>query len=82
MHTTKPVVVGAYPKKALNWTSILGAARNPDMNEEAETIEGHSSNYVVNFEFLQDKDGKPTPQVQVQDNLSKIKRCWHRLYVH
>ena len=69
----KPVVVGAYPKKAINWTSILGAARNPDMNEDAETIEGHSSNYVVNFEFLQDKDGKPTPQVQVQDNLVKLK---------
>jgi hypothetical protein len=43
------------------------------MNEDAETIEGHSSNYVVNFEFLQDKDGKPTPQVQVQDNLVKLK---------
>jgi hypothetical protein len=69
----KPVVVGAYPKKAINWTSILGAARNPDMNENAETIEGHSSNYVVNFDFLKDKDGKPTPQVQVIDNLVKLK---------
>jgi len=69
----KPIVVGAYPKKAINWTSILGAARNPDMNEDAETIEGHSSNYVVNFDFLKDKDGKPTPQVQVVDNLVKLK---------
>ena len=69
----KPIVVGAYPKKAINWTSILGAARNPDMNEDSETIEGHSSNYVVNFDFLKDKDGKPTPQVQVIDNLVKLK---------
>ena len=69
----KPITVGAYPKKAINWTSILGAARNPDMNEDAETIEGHSSNYVVNFDFLKDADGNPTPQVQVSDNLVKLK---------
>jgi len=69
----KPVIVGAYPKKAINWTSILGAARNPDLNEDSETIEGHSSNYVVNFDFLKDKDGNATPQVQVSDNLVKLK---------
>ena len=68
----KPVVVGAYPKKALNWTSIIGAARaNEEENEE--TIEGHSSNYVVNFDFLKDKDGNHTPQVQIEDNLVKLK---------
>ena len=69
----KPIIVGAYPKKAINWTSILGAARNPDLNEDSESIEGHSSNYVVNFDFLKDKDGNTTPQVQVSDNLVKLK---------
>ena len=68
----KPVVVGAYPKKALNWTSIIGAARADD-SETEETIEGHSSNYVVNFDFLKDKDGNNTPQVQIEDNLVKLK---------
>jgi hypothetical protein len=68
----KPVVVGAYPKKALNWTSIIGAAR-ADENENEETIEGHSSNYVVNFDFVKDKDGKNSPQVQIEDNLVKLK---------
>ena len=68
----KPIVVGAYPKKAINWDSIVGAAR-ADETETAETIEGHSSNYVVNFEFLKDKDGKNTPQVQIEDNLVKLK---------
>ena len=68
----KPVVVGAYPKKALNWTSIINATR-ADENETEETIEGHSSNYVVNFDFVKDKDGKPTPQVQIEDNLVKLK---------
>jgi hypothetical protein len=68
----KPIVVGAYPKKAVNWNSIIEAAR-ADSTETAETIEGHSSNYVVNFDFLNDKDGNRTPQVQIVDNLVKLK---------
>lgn len=68
----KPVTVGAYPKKAVNWDSIIHAARaNPD--ETAQTIEGHSSNYVVNFDFLKDENGDKTPQVQISDNLIKLK---------
>ena len=68
----KPIVVGAYPKKAINWQSIINAARNlPD--ETAETIEGHSSNYVVNFDFLKDDKGNRLPQVQIEDNLVKLK---------
>jgi hypothetical protein len=69
----KPITVGAYPKKAINWDSILGAARNPDLDETAETIEGHSSNYVVNFDFLKDEQGNRTPQVQIVDNLVRLK---------
>ena len=68
----RPVVVGAYPKKALNWTSIINAAR-ADESETEETIEGHSSNYVVNFDFVQDEKGMNTPQVQIEDNLVKLK---------
>ena len=68
----KPIVVGAYPKKALNWTSIIGAAR-ADESETEETIEGHSSNYVVNFDFLEDENGNKTSQVQIEDNLVKLK---------
>jgi len=68
----KPIVVGAYPKKAINWNSIINAARE-DKVETPDTIEGHSSNYVVNFDFLKDKDGKPMPQIQIRDNLIKLK---------
>ena len=68
----KPIVVGAYPKKAINWHSIISAAR-ADENETEETIEGHSSNYVVNFDFVTDKDGNKTPAVQIEDNLVKLK---------
>jgi hypothetical protein len=68
----KPIVVGAYPKKAINWQSIVHAARTiPD--ETPETIEGHSSNYVVNFDFLTDEEGNRTPQVQIVDNLVRLK---------
>jgi hypothetical protein len=68
----KPVIVGAYPKKAVNWNSIITAARN-DPSETADTIEGHSSNYVVNFDFVEDESGAKTGQVQIVDNLVKLK---------
>jgi hypothetical protein len=68
----KPIVVGAYPKKAINWHSIISAARADESETEA-TIEGHSSNYVVNFDFVTDKDGNKTPAVQIEDNLVKLK---------
>ena len=68
----KPIVVGAYPKKALNWNSIINAARD-DLSETADTIEGHSSNYVVNFDFVKDAEGNRTGQVQIVDNLVKLK---------
>ena len=69
----KPIVCGAYPKKAVNWQSIIDAARNEAFEETATTIEGHSSNYVVNFEFNTDENGNRLPQVQVVDNLIKLK---------
>lgn len=68
----KPIIVGAYPKKALNWNSIINAARD-DLSETADTIEGHSSNYVVNFDFVKDAEGNRTGQVQIVDNLVKLK---------
>lgn len=68
----KPITVGAYPKKAINWESIVNAARN-NPEETPNTIEGHSSNYVVNFDFLKDEQGNPRPQVQIVDNLVRLK---------
>jgi hypothetical protein len=68
----KPIIVGAYPKKAINWDSIIQASRsNPD--ETSNTIEGHSSNYVVNFDFLKNEKGERTSQVQIVDNLVRLK---------
>jgi len=68
----KPVTVGAYPKKAVNWDSIIRAARENEQ-ETAATIEGHSSNYVVNFEFQQDEEGNKTNAVRIVDNLVQLK---------
>lgn len=68
----KDVIAGAYPKKAINWDSIIQAVQDhPD--ETAATIEGHSSNYVVNFDLLKDEDGHVLPQVQIKHNLIKLK---------
>lgn len=68
----KPVTVGAYPKKAVNWDSIIRAARAND-EETSATIEGHSSNYVVNFEFQHDDEGNRTNAVRITDNLVELK---------
>jgi len=68
----KPVICGAYPKKAINWESIIKAARN-NPEENSLTIEGHSSNYVVNFDYVKDKDGNNTGNVHIKDNLIKLK---------
>jgi hypothetical protein len=68
----KPITVGAYPKKAINWGSIIEASRN-NLDETPETIEGHSSNYVVNFDFVKDEEGNPIPKIQINDNLIKLK---------
>jgi hypothetical protein len=68
----KPITVGAYPKKAINWGSIIEASRK-NVEETPETIEGHSSNYVVNFDFVKDDEGNPIPQIQITDNLIKLK---------
>ena len=68
----KPIIVGAYPKKALNWESILQAARTPGLDETPQTIEGHSSNYVTNFAFAEDENGNRLPSVQIKDNLIKL----------
>ena len=68
----RPITVGAYPKKAINWQSIIEAARRNE-DETTETIEGHSSNYVVNFEFTEDENGNPQNQIQIRDNLIKLK---------
>jgi hypothetical protein len=68
----RPVIVGAYPKKAINWPSIISAVKN-NPEETANTIEGHSSNYVVNFDYLKDANGKLVPEVQIVQNLVKLK---------
>lgn len=67
----RDVVVGAYPKKAMNWASILHAARNNVDIAPAE-IEKYSSNYVVNFDLPTDKKGNRLPRVQIKDNLIKL----------
>ena len=41
------IVVGAYPKKGINWKSIIDAVQSG--MTDPQKIEGYSQNYVVNF---------------------------------
>ena len=41
------IVTGAYPKKGINWTSIINAVQ--DGITDPKIIEGYNQNYVVNF---------------------------------
>lgn len=41
------IVTGAYPKKGINWESIIDAVK--DGHTDPATIENHNINYVINF---------------------------------
>lgn len=55
------IVCGAYPKKGINWQTVIDAVNRGEDN--AETIEHHSSNYVINFK---------EDNVKIQNGLCKI----------
>lgn len=54
----KDVVVGAYPKKGVNWNRIKdNIKQNPNSQETDKEIAAHGSDYAINFQFL-DKESK------------------------
>ena len=65
----KDVVVGAYPKKGVNWGRIKDAVkRNPDSEESDKEIAAHGSDYAVNFQFI-DREAKT---IGVENGLVKL----------
>ena len=74
----KPIIVGAYPKKALNWESILQAARIR-VERNSKLLKGIVPNYVTNFAFAEDENGNRLP-VQIKDNFNKTVRRWYWFY--
>lgn len=65
VHYDKPVVVGAYPKKAIDWESIFRHATN----ENKDTLHHYGSKYAINFDITETNG---TYRMQVTDNLIKL----------
>lgn len=66
----KDIVVGAYPKKDLNWESIR---HNIKLSDElkAEDIPSLGSQYALNYDLAYNADNKPL--LQSKDGLIKLK---------
>lgn len=63
----QPVIAGAYPKKSVDWNGVRKAA------EHGETdLPEHASNYAINFDFVKDAQGKPTNNIQIENNLIRL----------
>lgn len=66
----KDIVVGAYPKKDLNWAGIKAeVAKNPSI--DIEGLKDAGSNYALNYDFRYNENNTPT--VQMDKGLIKLK---------
>lgn len=66
----KDIVVGAYPKKDLNWNAMSSHMKaNPDL--PVEDLKNLGSNYALNFDWDYNEDGKPI--LKTENGLIKLK---------
>ena len=66
----KDIIVGAYPKKDLNWNMIkMGSIANEDVT--TDELKSLGANYALNFDWAHDKDNKPV--LKVDNGLVKLK---------
>lgn len=66
----KDIIVGAYPKKDLNWDKMkAGSVSNP--NASVEELKLLASNYALNFEWNFDQSASGT--IRTEDGLVKLK---------
>lgn len=65
----KDVVVGAYPKKGLNWNNIRNnVLENPDKEHTARELAAFGADYAINFTFL-DREKR---SIEVENGLIKL----------
>jgi hypothetical protein len=65
----KDVVVGAYPKKGVNWNHIKAAiAADPSKNLTPQQVGALGSDYAINFKFAD----RETKSVSVENGLIKL----------
>ena len=66
----KDIIVGAYPKKDLNWAKMKNSlVTNPQIS--LEEFQSMGSNYALNFDLKYNKDNKPI--ISTEDGLVKLK---------
>ena len=66
----KDIVVGAYPKKDLNWSAMSSHMKeNPDLSVEG--LKNLGANYALNFDWNYNEDNKPI--LKTQNGLIKLK---------
>lgn len=65
----KDIVVGAYPKKELDWNKIQNAVKN-NSSIDSDILNSVGSNYALNFKYNLDED---TPRMQMTDGLALLK---------
>jgi hypothetical protein len=66
----KDIIVGAYPKKDVNWNMIKQSVKqNPDVN--IDELAHLGANYALNYEFAYDENN--TPKVKTDKGLIKLK---------
>ena len=66
----KDIIVGAYPKKDVNWNMIKQSAKqDPDI--KIEDLKHLGANYALNYEFTYDENN--SPKVMTEKGLIKLK---------
>lgn len=65
----KPIIVGAYPKKNIDWDTVFSTAKSGMIKSSNELL-AHGSKYAINFDLKQDQNGT---HIQIVDNLIKLK---------
>lgn len=66
----KDIIVGAYPKKDVNWNMVKQSVKqNPDVN--IDELAHLGANYALNYEFAYDENN--TPKVKTDKGLIKLK---------
>lgn len=65
----KEVVVGAYPKKGVNWKRIMGSVRsNANVDYDENNIASFGSDYAINFKFV----NRDSRQIAIENGLIRL----------
>ncbi len=64
----KEVVVGAYPKKGVNWERIKDSVRSNSENYNSQQVAAFGSDYAINFKFV----NRDLKQIAIENGLIRL----------